>query len=81
MQTLILLVLLALTPQWVSVKDGYLLHERYVVREHDGSQLMLGEFYEVEPGDIRAQCDGSMLIYRASSLEDARGFVEKRCTE
>jgi len=57
MQTLMLFVALA-APQWVRVKDAYRAHERYVVRETDGSQLMLGEYFEVAPGDFRASCSG-----------------------
>jgi hypothetical protein len=52
----VVLMMLALAPHWVRVKDAYRIHERYVIRQHDGSQMMLGEFYEVAPGDIRAAC-------------------------
>lgn len=58
MRAIVLAFVLALTLHWVRVKDAYRMHERYMLREHDGSELLIGEYYEVEPGDMRAECAG-----------------------
>lgn len=41
--------------EWKRVKDVRV-HYRYQQREADRSIYVLGEYYEVEPGDIRAVC-------------------------
>lgn len=50
------LMLAVLHPSWVRVKDGYSVHYRKVVRERDGSDYIIGEYYRLAPGAFIAQC-------------------------
>lgn len=63
---------------WVGVKDGYTFHDRLVVKYHDNSQRVVGDVYEVEPGDIRGGCaDGPVQTF--ASRQDGRSFVIAGC--
>lgn len=69
-----LLMILAVMPRWVHVKDAMRTHERYVERYPDGTASLLGEYYEVQPGDVRAVCaGGDPRSFATSDL--ARAFV------
>lgn len=61
-------------PHWVPVKDAYRLHQRRVVTQADGSETVLGELYQVEPGDVRAECYGQAPVAFATE-DDARRYV------
>ena len=52
----LILAFMILSPHWVKVKDGYKIHMRYVISEHDGTKLVLGEYYEETSDTFIAQC-------------------------
>lgn len=81
MRFALLLVSSLILPKWYVVPDGYRVHERYEIRYPDGSKQLVGEVYEVQPGDIRVQCAGDVRIYPVSTIEHGRGFVEDFCSK
>lgn len=61
-------------PSWVTVKDAYEVHERFVVVQPDKSQVLVGEFYVVEPNDVRAVCAGGE-VQSFTNLQGAANYV------
>lgn len=71
---MLLILALVLNPQWHHVKDGYSIHERYVITYPDKSVQMIGEYYQVQPGDVEAVC-ASGKRQSFSEADTAREFV------
>ena len=61
------------TTTWKQVKDAYRVHERLL----NASGAVLGEYYEVQSGDVRAVCypDGKLVSLKTE--QDARAFVQR----
>ena len=60
--------------RWELVKDAYRVHERLL----NVSGAVLGEYYEVQSGDVRAVCypPGDKIV-SLKTEQDARAFVQK----
>ena len=61
------------TTKWEQVKDAYRVHERLL----NASGAVLGEYYEVQSGDVRAVCypDGNLVSVKTEQA--ARAFVQR----
>ena len=71
--TLVLLCAAKPATTWKQVKDAYRVHERLL----NASGAVLGEYYEVQSGDVRAVCFPEGKLVSLKTEQDARAFVQK----